>query len=553
MVNVLQLVLSLLPLSGFWDRPQSTLNVLHDAFVHDSVEPPPTEPTKSIAIVGAGSAGLGVLKAILDLPESIREDWEVVLYEQRRAVGGVWLPDPPGYHVEPPEVPETPLYPRLHTNTPHPTMTYPHFPFPPGTPLYPDWEAVLNYHVDFAAHYNLTPHINLNHTVVFAKWHAHDGTGDWHVEVHAQHGEDEDEVVIRRTFDHLIVANGHNHYPHYPTWDGTKGWLANSQQGKPARQILHSVYYREPEKFANLSVIVVGSGASGRDMAQQIEPLARVVYQSIRETKETAPDTTVTPKPPIAYLTNYSVIFEDGTELFDIDAILLGTGYEFRIPFLSSPQSSVLLTDPATSFNSSTAQTLTTNLRYIFPLYQHIFSLAPTVPPTALTFIGLPVLIANCPSDFAQGQIVAHALANASLLPSHDEMLNDLISRERSVSARGYDPYYEGHRLVDGDTEAQDYQDSLVDYLKKNGAIPDDGRKYVEPWRRASRSQAPLLLRAWKRAGKLGEQERWLAGIETEDEWADLMARLAEWQREWENTHPALVASTYSSPEWLYE
>ena len=53
-------------------------------------------PSKSIAIVGAGSGGLAILKSILDLPEDVREGWEVVLYEQRRDVGGVWLPDPPG-------------------------------------------------------------------------------------------------------------------------------------------------------------------------------------------------------------------------------------------------------------------------------------------------------------------------------------------------------------------------------------------------------------------------------------------------------------------------
>lgn len=47
-------------------------------------------PTKSIAIVGAGSAGLAALKALLDLPEETRQGWEIILFEQRRGVGGVW-------------------------------------------------------------------------------------------------------------------------------------------------------------------------------------------------------------------------------------------------------------------------------------------------------------------------------------------------------------------------------------------------------------------------------------------------------------------------------
>jgi len=45
---------------------------------------------KSVAIVGAGTAGLSALKALLDLPVETRVDWDIVLYEKRWDVGGVW-------------------------------------------------------------------------------------------------------------------------------------------------------------------------------------------------------------------------------------------------------------------------------------------------------------------------------------------------------------------------------------------------------------------------------------------------------------------------------
>lgn len=48
------------------------------------------QSSKSIAIVGAGSAGLAILKTLLDLPYEVRQEWDIVLYEQRRQVGGVW-------------------------------------------------------------------------------------------------------------------------------------------------------------------------------------------------------------------------------------------------------------------------------------------------------------------------------------------------------------------------------------------------------------------------------------------------------------------------------
>lgn len=45
---------------------------------------------KSIAIVGGGAAGQAVLKTFLDLPEDTRRDWEIVLFERRGHIGGVW-------------------------------------------------------------------------------------------------------------------------------------------------------------------------------------------------------------------------------------------------------------------------------------------------------------------------------------------------------------------------------------------------------------------------------------------------------------------------------
>ncbi|KAI0373813.1 FAD/NAD-P-binding domain-containing protein [Pilatotrama ljubarskyi] len=493
--------------------------------------------SKSIAIVGAGSGGLAILKTILDLPLDVRVGWDVVLYDQRRDVGGLWLPDPPGPLPRPPELPESPVYPLLHTNTPHPTMTYPNFTYPPLTPLFPSHEYVQQYHRDYAEHYGLLPYIRLFHRVAAANWVGDAESGKWEVEVHELDPEaprGEPLRVWRRSFDHLVVANGHNHYPHIPQWNGTEGWLANTPPGTPKREIMHTIYYRRPEKYTNRSVIIVGAGASGRDAALQVGKTARVAYQSLTPENEPTPGANVVPKPRISHFTKTSIVFEDGTSLEDVDSLIFGTGYEFRIPFLSPPHSSILAVDPDTTLNSTTTPTLISNLRYIFPLYRHIFSLAPGLPPTALSFVGLPVLVANCPSDVAQSLFLAHALANASVLPSRAQMLQDLVSREATLRSEGLDPYYVGHRLISPSETDHDYQDSLIEYLKDVGALPRDGRKFVEKWRRLGRSESRLLGRAWERVVRLGREREWLEGVETEDEWADLMARLAEWQRTYE-------------------
>ncbi|OSD02500.1 FAD/NAD-P-binding domain-containing protein [Trametes coccinea BRFM310] len=539
MLRLARLVLLLLPLlvlgqSSYDDRDQLVLAPPQSA-AHGP------RPSKSIAIVGAGSAGLAILKTLLDLPSDVREGWEIVLYDQRRDVGGLWLPDPPGQPLpRPPELPESPVYPLLHTNTPHPTMTYPHFTYPPLTPLFASHEYVQRYHYDYAAHYGLLPYVRLFHKVAAANWLGNAHGGKWDVEVHELNKEDPrgpPASTFRRSFDHLVVANGHNHYPHIPTWNGSEGWLANTPAGTPKREILHSIYYRWPQKYTNRTVVIVGAGASGRDAALQVGQVARVAYQSLTPRNEPTPGANVVPKPRIAYFTNTSVVFEDGTALDDVDSIILGTGYEFRIPFLSSPQSSVLDVDPHTPYNSTTAPTLISNLRYIFPLHRHIFSLAPRIPPTALSFVGLPVLVANCPSDIAQSLLIAHAIANASVLPSREEMLSELVAREAAVRKEGFDPYEIGHRLLASSETDHDYQDALVEYLKEVGALPQDGRKFVEPWRRETRGQSKLIGRAWNRVVKLGRENEWLEGVETEDQWAELMIRLARWQRSYEEEH----------------
>lgn len=75
MVNLRQFVFSLFTMP--FSPPAQDLDALSSS-------------PKSVAIVGAGSAGLAMLKTILDLPEATNQHWDIVLYEQRRNVGGVW-------------------------------------------------------------------------------------------------------------------------------------------------------------------------------------------------------------------------------------------------------------------------------------------------------------------------------------------------------------------------------------------------------------------------------------------------------------------------------
>ena len=160
-------------------------------------------------------------------------------------------------------------------------MTFPNFPYPPYTPLFPPYRHIHAYHQRFAAHFNLLPYIHFNHSVESAYWVGNSSKGFWELSISTSGPREEviplNETTanhlrhrsrITRQFDHLVVGSGHYHYPRFPSWatdSVAKEW---SQNGN-GRRLLHSIYFREPEEFSKKVILVVGGRDSGRDIASQ--------------------------------------------------------------------------------------------------------------------------------------------------------------------------------------------------------------------------------------------------------------------------------------------
>jgi len=148
-------------------------------------------------------------------------------------------------------------------------VTIPQFPFPPGTALFPNHSFVLQYHKSIISRWNLSSYIHLRHEVLAADWHGDNVSGHWQLTA-LDHTHNR---TVQARFDHLIVASGHNHYPYEPRFQGQQVWEASA----PRRKILHSIFYREPEMYRGRNVLIVGGGASGRDIAQQVVGFANSV------------------------------------------------------------------------------------------------------------------------------------------------------------------------------------------------------------------------------------------------------------------------------------
>ena len=267
-------------------------------------------------------------------------------------------------------------------------------------------------------------------------------------------------------------------------------------------------------------------------------------------------------KPKTKGFTTSSVQFEDGTEASDVEVVILATGYNHRFPFLdpsdtynqpsreliTSGQHAIMTTKASAHSRPEGEQRLMTNLNYIFPLDRQIVSLSSLHPLNALFIIGLPTPAANALNDIAQSIFAGHLIAHPDRVypTSHitgregwnetlarEILLKNLTAFEDWLASEGFDIYHHGHMMDSGLYTDAEYQDSMITHLQTQGLVSPHGGGYifVEPWRIRARQKMLELRRIWKGIESRGEEEVkwWLDGVETEEEWVDLMNRLLEW------------------------
>lgn len=306
-------------------------------------------------------------------------------------------------------------------------MTFPNLPPAPGSALFPGYQEIQNYHARAVEHFGLEPYIRYNSEVTNAEFDKH--TQAWSVSV------TQDGKQITKEYDHLVVANGHLLYPTLPKFDGQDEWLAGGDH-----EILHALWYRNPEKYAGRTVLVVGFGASGWDMSTQTVLHANKVYHSFTEKPNASIKYAPVPgthaiNSRISHLTRDAIHFQDGTSLSaDKVSILVGTGYDLLVPFLP-----MLKVGPFDT--STTRHPLQTNKVSLRPLLHDTFAIQEGLPIDALAFSGLHSFLSNAQMSYIQGLLVGHAWAakgggEAFFEQSRDEMYDALLQKENKVGLR---------------------------------------------------------------------------------------------------------------------
>lgn len=387
--------------------------------------------TFTVAVIGAGAAGLTSAKALLD------EGLDVTVLEKGDTVGGLWVQDnSSGLSA---------AYDSLHLNTSKGRTQFADLPMPADWPDYPSAAVIAGYLRDYADTFGVTERVEFD-TCVDEVTRAEHG---WEVTTTGPDG------TSTRTFDAVVVANGHN-------WDPR--WPSPAYPGEFTGEQMHAHDHRSAEHFAGKRVMVVGMGNSAMDIAvdasytsgspvllsarhgvhivpkylfgrpadatgAKLVALPWRVRQKVAETMlrlavgtpqsyglpapagglfqnhPTISDTIhhrlthgeVLPRPGIERFDGNRVVFTDGTS-DEVDVIVWATGYRVTIPFLSDHW---LGDDPEK-----------------MPLHQRVFHL----DDPSLAFVGLMQSTgAALPVVEVQAKLAAAHLAGRYALPTPAE------------------------------------------------------------------------------------------------------------------------------------
>src|SRR5688500_1868051 len=176
-----------------------------------------------VAVVGAGAAGLTAVKELRGIGA------EVVAYDKGDRPGGLWVNESSSGI--------SPAYDSLHLNTSKGRTEFADFPMPEDWPDYPSVDHVAGYLGDYALEFGLLESIRFDTTVTSVE---RDEDGSWVVESNPGGAE---------RFDAVVVANGHNWSPRWPS---------PRYPGDFEGVEMHAHDYANADVFRDKRVLIVG-------------------------------------------------------------------------------------------------------------------------------------------------------------------------------------------------------------------------------------------------------------------------------------------------------
>jgi len=204
----------------------------------------------TVCVIGAGSSGIAAAKTLHE------RGFEFDCLEAGDRVGGNWVYQNVNGMSS--------AYRSLHINTSRERMEYPGFPMPPSYPDFPHHTHIAAYFDAYVDHFGFRDRITFNTRVA----HAEPLEPGWRITLEG--GEE-------RTYDVLLVANGHHWDPRWPepAFPGSDVFAGRQ---------MHSHDYEgdDPAFFRDQRVVVLGMGNSAMDIAVEASFSAAATYLAAR-------------------------------------------------------------------------------------------------------------------------------------------------------------------------------------------------------------------------------------------------------------------------------
>ncbi|KAG8762117.1 hypothetical protein FRC11_011090 [Ceratobasidium sp. 423] len=475
---------------------------------------------RRFAVIGAGgAAGLATLKIFLDeLRDYVRAgDVELVGFEQREDVGGVWLAEPrPDPSKE--KWPETPVYDSLTTNVPHPIMLFPSHLAPPSTPLFTGSQAVNDYMRSYVDRFGLRKYIRFDTQVVAATWD--DSTYQWTVTTRPHASPSGRGTESASHFDHLLVTNGHYRHPFIPDIDGFDDWASSD-----SRSYIHSIWYRTPDPYRDRDVLVVGGGRSGVDCSDEISTVARKAVHSVRSLGDQEFGHIIQ-RGAISHFTSDGFVHFKNGKCEYVDRVIFATGYQYDCSFLTQLPVEEPQHASGHLYNSGF---------HIYPLALHTFPLRAAFPPNSLAFIGLPIGITVFSLVEVQATLAIRQLTGGVSLDFDHELTESLKRNEelQKDHPSALEVARAWHKFEHD--KSYDFLDLL--WLKAN-----DSRR-IPRWKRELMPEGYVMRTEWRELERLGLAKKWAHGVGKGgiQEWIDLMWRVVQRAKDKQRRDMALL------------
>ncbi|XP_076303151.1 uncharacterized protein LOC143221650, partial [Lasioglossum baleicum] len=291
------------------------------------------------------------------------------------------------------------------TNLPREIMQIPDFPMKHDEgPSFVHHNVIREYLWDYAKYFNLYPHIKLNTLVKHVEPETlRNGQTIWMI----TYVDMETKVETTKTFDVVVLCNGHYTVGHIPHIPGIESFPSGS---------IHSHQYRKPEVYARKKVCILGASWSGIDIAMEVSQYAEKVYLShnLPTLGDSKMPKNVEQRPGIQSIQGNIFIFRDGSTA-EVDNFIYCTGYEFTYPFMSSKVE------------------MRTDDNHVEPIYKHLIH----IDYPSLFIMGLPGIVIPFPMFHIQAQYILNIIEGHIKLPSAEKMREEYEGEKKALLDRG--------------------------------------------------------------------------------------------------------------------